>query len=95
MVWFHSKIAERGLAIKLEGFTEISESPALLSLDLKKPFRCNLTNCYLVVQIREGRFQTFDECLVREYRMSLQGVSRLISGDFYEVSNFQILNKHV
>ncbi|ESR58594.1 hypothetical protein CICLE_v10020245mg [Citrus x clementina] len=45
--------------------------------------------------IREGRFQTFDECLVREYRMSLQGVSRLISGDFYEVSNFQILNKHV
>ncbi|XP_076902900.1 3-hydroxyisobutyryl-CoA hydrolase-like protein 1, mitochondrial [Bidens hawaiensis] len=24
--------------------------------------------------IREGRFQTFDQCLIREYRMSLQGV---------------------
>ncbi|MGV7468076.1 enoyl-CoA hydratase/isomerase family protein, partial [Mycobacterium kansasii] len=34
--------------------------------------------------IREGRFQTLDECLVREYRMSLQGVSGTVSNDFRE-----------
>ncbi|CAN1849399.1 3-hydroxyisobutyryl-CoA hydrolase-like protein 1, mitochondrial [Linum perenne] len=26
--------------------------------------------------IREGRFQTLDQCLIREYRMSLQGISQ-------------------
>ncbi|KAF5945045.1 hypothetical protein HYC85_015273 [Camellia sinensis] len=35
--------------------------------------------------IREGRFQTLDQCLVREYRMSLQGISKQISNDFCEV----------
>lgn len=34
--------------------------------------------------IREGRYQTLDECLVREYRMSLQGISGRISNDFLE-----------
>uniref|UniRef100_A0A2P2JWN1 3-hydroxyisobutyryl-CoA hydrolase n=1 Tax=Rhizophora mucronata TaxID=61149 RepID=A0A2P2JWN1_RHIMU len=34
--------------------------------------------------IREGRFQTLDQCLVREYRMSLQGLSMTVSGDFCE-----------
>lgn len=34
--------------------------------------------------IREGRYQTLDECLVREYRMSLQGISGRISNDFHE-----------
>ena len=38
-----------------------------------------------LVQIREGRYQTFDQCLTREYRMSLQGTSMQISGDFREV----------
>ncbi|KAL4599990.1 hypothetical protein ACB092_11G165900 [Castanea dentata] len=32
--------------------------------------------------IREGRFQTLDQCLIREYRMSLQGISNQISRDF-------------
>ncbi|CAN1849396.1 3-hydroxyisobutyryl-CoA hydrolase-like protein 1, mitochondrial [Linum perenne] len=32
--------------------------------------------------IREGRFQTLDQCLIREYRMSLQGISQ---HDFREV----------
>ncbi|PWA40871.1 thiol protease [Artemisia annua] len=32
--------------------------------------------------IREGRFQTLDQCLIREYRMSLQGTSGKISSDF-------------
>ncbi|KAJ4959018.1 hypothetical protein NE237_026129 [Protea cynaroides] len=34
--------------------------------------------------IREGRFQTLDQCLVREYRMSLNGISKQISNDFCE-----------
>lgn len=34
--------------------------------------------------IREGRFQTLDQCLIREYRMSLQGISRKITSDFCE-----------
>ncbi|XP_010692124.2 3-hydroxyisobutyryl-CoA hydrolase-like protein 1, mitochondrial isoform X2 [Beta vulgaris subsp. vulgaris] len=34
--------------------------------------------------IREGRYQTLDQCLAREYRMSLQGVSGKISNDFLE-----------
>ncbi|CAN1248755.1 3-hydroxyisobutyryl-CoA hydrolase-like protein 1, mitochondrial [Linum perenne] len=32
--------------------------------------------------IREGRFQTLDQCLIREYRMSLQGISQ---HDFREI----------
>ncbi|XP_052170642.1 3-hydroxyisobutyryl-CoA hydrolase-like protein 1, mitochondrial [Diospyros lotus] len=34
--------------------------------------------------IRQGRFQTLDQCLVREYRMSLHAISKQISGDFCE-----------
>ncbi|XP_050282276.1 3-hydroxyisobutyryl-CoA hydrolase-like protein 1, mitochondrial isoform X3 [Quercus robur] len=34
--------------------------------------------------IREGRFQTLDQCLIREYRMSLQGISNQVSKDFCE-----------
>ncbi|KAG5043152.1 hypothetical protein JHK87_007067 [Glycine soja] len=34
--------------------------------------------------IREGRFQTLDQCLLREYRMTLQAIHRQISGDFCE-----------
>ncbi|XP_057548307.1 3-hydroxyisobutyryl-CoA hydrolase-like protein 1, mitochondrial isoform X3 [Amaranthus tricolor] len=34
--------------------------------------------------IREGRYQTFDQCLAREYRMSLQGISGKVSKDFQE-----------
>ncbi|XP_057980172.1 3-hydroxyisobutyryl-CoA hydrolase-like protein 1, mitochondrial [Malania oleifera] len=34
--------------------------------------------------IRDGRFQTLDQCLTREYRMSLQGMSGQVSMDFCE-----------
>ncbi|KAL2892498.1 3-hydroxyisobutyryl-CoA hydrolase-like protein 1 mitochondrial [Bienertia sinuspersici] len=34
--------------------------------------------------IREGRYQTLDQCLAREYRMSLQGISGKVSNDFLE-----------
>ncbi|KAE8687478.1 3-hydroxyisobutyryl-CoA hydrolase-like protein 2 [Hibiscus syriacus] len=34
--------------------------------------------------IREGRFQSLDQCLAREYRMSLAGISKQVSNDFSE-----------
>ncbi|PON85599.1 Enoyl-CoA hydratase/isomerase, HIBYL-CoA-H type [Trema orientale] len=43
--------------------------------------------------IREGRFQTLDRCLVREYRMSLQGFSKQISGDFLEGVRARVVEK--
>ncbi|KAA8515893.1 hypothetical protein F0562_019072 [Nyssa sinensis] len=43
--------------------------------------------------IREGRFQTLDQCLVREYRMSLQGISKQISEDFCEGVRARVVDK--
>uniref|UniRef100_A0A6M2ENF6 3-hydroxyisobutyryl-CoA hydrolase n=1 Tax=Populus davidiana TaxID=266767 RepID=A0A6M2ENF6_9ROSI len=43
--------------------------------------------------IKEGRFQTLDQCLVREYRMSLQGISKQISGDFCEGVRARMVDK--
>ncbi|KAJ7962084.1 3-hydroxyisobutyryl-CoA hydrolase-like protein 1, mitochondrial [Quillaja saponaria] len=39
--------------------------------------------------IREGRFQTLDQCLAREYHMSLQGISR----DFCEGVRARVVDK--
>ncbi|KAL6985160.1 3-hydroxyisobutyryl-CoA hydrolase [Sarracenia purpurea var. burkii] len=38
--------------------------------------------------IREGRFQSLDRCLVREYRLSLTWIAKHISNDFCEVHVF-------
>nr|CAD1844873.1 unnamed protein product [Ananas comosus var. bracteatus] len=43
--------------------------------------------------IREGRFQTLDECLVREYRMSLHGISKKASHDFSEGVRARLVDK--
>ncbi|KAB1225245.1 3-hydroxyisobutyryl-CoA hydrolase-like protein 1, mitochondrial [Morella rubra] len=43
--------------------------------------------------IREGRFQTLDQCLIREYRMSLQGMSNEISRDFCEGVRARMVEK--
>ncbi|KAF3440056.1 hypothetical protein FNV43_RR18334 [Rhamnella rubrinervis] len=43
--------------------------------------------------IREGRFQTLDQCLVREYRMSLQGISKQVSNDFCEGIRARVVDK--
>ncbi|KAG6510620.1 hypothetical protein ZIOFF_028645 [Zingiber officinale] len=43
--------------------------------------------------IREGRFQTLDECLVREYRMSLHGISKPLSHDFLEGVRARLVDK--
>ncbi|KAL2477992.1 3-hydroxyisobutyryl-CoA hydrolase-like protein 1 [Forsythia ovata] len=43
--------------------------------------------------IREGRFQTLDQCLIREYRMSLQGISGQITVDFREGVRAKLVDK--
>ncbi|KAL8496155.1 hypothetical protein ACS0TY_020028 [Phlomoides rotata] len=35
--------------------------------------------------IREGRKQTLEQCLIREYRMTVQAMSKKITSDFYDV----------
>lgn len=43
--------------------------------------------------IREGRFQTIDQCLNREYRTSLKFISRDISNDFCEGVRARLVDK--
>ncbi|KAJ8633701.1 hypothetical protein MRB53_027037 [Persea americana] len=43
--------------------------------------------------IREGRFQTLDQCLLREYRMSLHGISKYVSSDFCEGVRARLVDK--
>ncbi|XP_031482011.1 3-hydroxyisobutyryl-CoA hydrolase-like protein 2, mitochondrial [Nymphaea colorata] len=43
--------------------------------------------------IREGRYQSLDECLKREYRMSLNGMSKRISSDFFEGVRARLVDK--
>ncbi|XP_019188926.1 PREDICTED: 3-hydroxyisobutyryl-CoA hydrolase-like protein 1, mitochondrial [Ipomoea nil] len=43
--------------------------------------------------IREGRFQTFDQCLAREYRMTVQAISGQITNDFREGVRARLVDK--
>lgn len=43
--------------------------------------------------IREGRYQSLDQCLVREYRMSLHGISKQVSNDFCEGVRARLVDK--
>ncbi|KAK8919140.1 hypothetical protein KSP39_PZI020929 [Platanthera zijinensis] len=45
--------------------------------------------------VREGRFQTLDECLIREYRMSLHHISRAVSNDFCEGVRAKLVVKDI
>ncbi|KAJ4950671.1 hypothetical protein NE237_027503 [Protea cynaroides] len=43
--------------------------------------------------IREGRFQSHDQCLIREYRMSLQAMSRQSPNNFCEGIRARVVDK--
>ncbi|XP_004498810.1 small ribosomal subunit protein mS47 isoform X2 [Cicer arietinum] len=43
--------------------------------------------------IREGRFETLDQCLVREYRISVRGISKHVSSDFFEGVRARMVDK--
>ncbi|RDX85188.1 3-hydroxyisobutyryl-CoA hydrolase-like protein 2, mitochondrial, partial [Mucuna pruriens] len=47
----------------------------------------------LSLKIREGRFETLDKCLIREYRMSLRGISKHVSSDFFEGVRARMVDK--
>ncbi|KAE9600764.1 putative 3-hydroxyisobutyryl-CoA hydrolase [Lupinus albus] len=54
---------------------------------------CPLSLKVSLRSIREGRFQTLDQCLSREYRMTLQGISKQISGDYCEGVRARVIDK--
>ncbi|CAI0438542.1 unnamed protein product [Linum tenue] len=43
--------------------------------------------------IREGRFQSLDQCLSREYRISIAGISKRVSNDFFEGVRARLVDK--
>ncbi|KAH8504100.1 hypothetical protein H0E87_011665 [Populus deltoides] len=43
--------------------------------------------------IREGRFQSLDQCLAREYCISLTGISKRVSNDFCEGVRARLVDK--
>ncbi|KAF9606328.1 hypothetical protein IFM89_024996, partial [Coptis chinensis] len=43
--------------------------------------------------IREGRFQSLDQCLSREYRLSLRSTSKHVSDDFCEGVRARLVDK--
>ncbi|KAL5706131.1 3-hydroxyisobutyryl-CoA hydrolase [Ranunculus cassubicifolius] len=43
--------------------------------------------------IREGRFEQLDQCLTREYRMSLRAISKDVSNDFCEGVRARLVDK--
>ncbi|KAL3615548.1 hypothetical protein CASFOL_041209 [Castilleja foliolosa] len=43
--------------------------------------------------IREGRLQSLEQCLVREYGMTVQAISRQITGDFFEGVRAKLVDK--
>ena len=75
-------VSPLSLKVSLRSVSSCHVSEATLNLNC---YTYELTRCYQLTQIREGRYQTLDQCLVREYRMSLQGSYKQISGDFCEV----------
>jgi len=42
---------------------------------------------YIFLQIREGRKQTLPDCLKKEFRLTINLLRSMISGDVYEVMN--------
>ncbi|XP_050220291.1 3-hydroxyisobutyryl-CoA hydrolase-like protein 2, mitochondrial [Mercurialis annua] len=43
--------------------------------------------------IREGRFQSLDQCLAHEYRISLTNISKRVSSDFFEGVRARLVDK--
>lgn len=58
---------------------------------LRKASPLSLKIC--LKSIREGRFQTLDQCLIREYQMSLRVISKQVSNDFCEGVRARLLDK--
>ncbi|KAM7255676.1 hypothetical protein ACFE04_008574 [Oxalis oulophora] len=64
-------------------------SSALQKLKEASPLSLKVT----LRSIREGRFQSLDQCLAREYRLSLSGISKRVSDDFCEGIRARLVDK--
>ncbi|CAK9159772.1 unnamed protein product [Ilex paraguariensis] len=64
-------------------------SKALKKLKEASPLSLKVT----LQSIREGRFQPLDQCLAREYRMSLNWISKMVSNDFCEGVRARLVDK--
>ncbi|XP_068650295.1 small ribosomal subunit protein mS47 [Aristolochia californica] len=75
-----SEVAKSGEEWATLALRKLKEaSPLFLKISLKS--------------VREGRYQSLDQCLVREYRMSLHGISKLVSNDFCEGVRARLVDK--
>ncbi|KAJ9556619.1 hypothetical protein OSB04_011233 [Centaurea solstitialis] len=87
----HDTVEEIIEALKSEAAKTNDEwcHSTLKKLELASPLSLKVA----LKSIREGRLETLDQCLIREYRMSLQAVSGQISGDFCEGVRARVLDK--
>ncbi|CAI0376749.1 unnamed protein product [Linum tenue] len=78
-------------ALENEAKTSSSEwvKVALKKLKQASPLSLKVT----LHSIREGRFQSLDQCLSREYRMSIAGISKKVSNDFFEGVRASLVDK--
>ncbi|CAN1330787.1 3-hydroxyisobutyryl-CoA hydrolase-like protein 2, mitochondrial [Linum perenne] len=75
----HDTVEEISDALEKEAMTSYNQWPKIA---LKKIREASPLSLKVTLQsIREGRFQSLDQCLSREYRMSLAGISRRVSND--------------
>lgn len=78
----HETVEEIMQALEIEAGRNQDE---WCSLTLKKLEKLSPLSLKVSLRsIREGRYQSLDQCLIREYRMSLQGFSEKITKDFSE-----------
>ncbi|RVW23514.1 3-hydroxyisobutyryl-CoA hydrolase-like protein 2, mitochondrial [Vitis vinifera] len=102
-----SRRGKRPMPIKLPGsmdkilqYSTFSENEASSSYDewsataLKKLKEASPLSLKVTLRsIREGRFQPLDQCLAREYRISLVGITKRVSDDFCEGVRARLVDK--
>ncbi|KAA0064581.1 3-hydroxyisobutyryl-CoA hydrolase-like protein 2 [Cucumis melo var. makuwa] len=87
----HDTLEEILEALKKEAAQSYDEwySTTLKLLGEASPLSLKVT----LRSIREGRFQSLDQCLDREYRISLNGILKHTSTDFYEGVRSRLVDK--
>ncbi|KAJ9702740.1 hypothetical protein PVL29_004459 [Vitis rotundifolia] len=87
----HDTVEEIINALENEASSSYDEwsATALKKLKEASPLSLKVT----LRSIREGRFQPFDQCLAREYRISLVGITKRVSDDFCEGVRARLVDK--
>ncbi|XP_034683372.1 3-hydroxyisobutyryl-CoA hydrolase-like protein 2, mitochondrial [Vitis riparia] len=87
----HDTVEEIINALENEASSSYDEwsATALKKLKEASPLSLKVT----LRSIREGRFQPLDQCLAREYRISLVGITKRVSDDFCEGVRARLVDK--